>query len=260
MTKLVWGNPADRYFEIGADRVVLFPTKDLGVAWNGVVAVETDTAGGDATPYYIDGVKYRNVPSVEEFGATLTAYTYPNEFLTLDGFGGSTNGLYYDNQDRQEFDLAYRTLIGNAVEGVDYGYKIHLVYNILASPSEIPYSTLSDDMEPILFSWELSTTPIVIPGWKPTAHVVLDSREVPEHILINIEELLYGTSISDPRMPTLEEIIEEIENPRERLQAQLNSNTGLNPLLLEEPADLSGRLLEGLYRIVDGSRFIPADF
>lgn len=259
MTKLVWGNPAERYFEVGVEKVVLYPTTGPGVAWNGVVSIEEANEGGDPTAYYIDGVKFRNESSVEEFALDLSAYTYPEEFLHQDGLAGTGNGLYYDNQDRAWFGLAYRTLIGNAVDGQEHAYKLHIVYNCLAGPSNNEYSTIDEEIEPSLFSWSITTTPLMVPGRKPTSHIVLDSRTVGHYTMEYIEEILYGWAEEDARLPQPNEISNAVDNPPARLQVQIQSN-GLNALRHKEPADLRGRIDTGLYRITSGSRFEEGDF
>lgn len=209
--KLIWDKTGDRYYETGVDRGVLYPTNSegaypLGVAWNGLTAVNENPSGAEATPLYADNIKYLNLMSAEEFGATVEAYTYPDEFGECNGESELATGVAIGQQKRKTFGLAYRTKIGNDVD-TDLGYKIHLIYGALAAPSEKAYGTVNDSPDAITFSWELSTTPVQVTGFKPTATLVIDSTKVDANKLALLEGILYGTDGTDPRLPLPDEIL-----------------------------------------------------
>lgn len=206
MTQLVWGAEGERFFEAGVDRGVLY-VDNAGVAWNGLVSVNESPVGGEALPYYVDGVKYLNQAAREEFEATIEAYTYPDEFSECDGTAELKEGLFATQQVRKPFGLSYRTKIGNDLEGIDHGYKIHLVYNALTSPSKKDNTTFSEEISPFNFSWGITAKPLVLDGYRPTAHFIIDSRSTPEELLSDIEDILYGTAIENPRLPTIYELI-----------------------------------------------------
>lgn len=215
MTQLVWGALGERFFEGGIDRAVLYPgtaPATVGVAWNGVTSVDEKSDGGDAEPRYIDGVKYQNDSAVEEFSASLSAYTYPDEFAACDGTASFGKGLFVDNQPRKPFGLSYRTRIGNDLQGIDLGYKLHIIYNVMAAPSSHSYSTFEKDVAPIELSWDLTTTPVLVSGKKANAHFIIDSRETDPYLLEALEELLYGTGASDAVLPTVNQLISLFEN------------------------------------------------
>lgn len=208
MSRLIWGAIGERLYEIGVDRGVLYIDNEPGVAWNGLVSVSEDIDGGEAKPYYIDGVKYLNRSAPEEFQATIEAYTYPEEFSRCDGTAAlSTNGLFATQQARKSFGFAYRSLVGNDVHGTDFGYKIHLVYGALATPSSQEHMTMNDSMDPFNFSWTITTKAPRLGGHKPTAHFVIESRKTPAPLLAQIEDVLYGTDVDAPRLPPLVELI-----------------------------------------------------
>jgi hypothetical protein len=192
---------------MGVDQGVLYVGTAEGVPWNGLVSVSEAPTGGDATPYYVDGIKYLNRLAGEEFEATLEAYTYPNEFATCDGTSPYKNGLFVTQQKRKPFGLSYRTKIGNDVDGADHAYKIHLIYNALASPSPRSNDTITDSVDPFNFSWKLTTTPPAIAGRKPTSHFMIDTRETPFEVLTRIEEILYGSDDEASRLPTIPELV-----------------------------------------------------
>ena len=178
--KLVWDETGKRFYETGVDHGVLYPMGDdgkygKGVAWNGLISVSESPSGAEATPLYADNIKYLNLMSAEEFAATIEAYTYPDEFAACDGSAEVATGIMIGQQSRKTFGLAYRTVIGNDVQGNDLGYKIHLIYGCLAAPSEKGYQTINDSPEAITFSWEVSTTPVEVPNFKPTATLIIDS-------------------------------------------------------------------------------------
>lgn len=204
--RLTWNAIGERFFETGVDRGVLY-VDAVGVPWNGLVSVSEAPTGAEVTPYYIDGVKYLNHMSSEEFEATVEAYTYPDEFGPCEGIRSVANGLSLAQQPRKQFGLCYRTIVGNDVEGVDHGYKIHLVYNALAAPSERSNTTTGEEVEPFNFSWDIVTKPPTFIGYKHTAHFVIDSRETPSELLSRIEDILYGSDTTNPRQPSVPELL-----------------------------------------------------
>lgn len=210
MPEITWGTPGERYFETGVDRGVLYLEGEDGVPWNGLVSVDESPSGGETEPYYIDGVKYINRSSPEEFEASLEAYTYPNGFELCDGSRElyQAQGLFATQQKRQEFGLSYRTLIGNDTGGTDFGYKLHIVYNVTANPSQKSYETMNEDTEPSTFSWDLSTRPITIPGVSRSAHLVIDTRQAWPWAIAAVEAVLYGTEDTPARLPSPQELLD----------------------------------------------------
>lgn len=211
MSKLVWDQTGERYYETGVKQGVLYPigengTYDLGVAWNGLTAVTESPSGAEATPLYADDIKYLNLISNEEFGGTIEAYTYPEEFEQCDGSANIATGVSIGQQARKTFGLCYRTTLGNDVLTNDYGYKLHLVYGALAAPSEKAYATINDSPEAITFSWEFSTTPVNVTGHKPTASITIDSTKCDAEKLAALEAILYGSDDAEPRLPLPDEI------------------------------------------------------
>lgn len=197
-TTIKWDQTGERRYETGIDRGVLYPREantgeyGKGVAWNGLISVSENPSGAEPTPLYADNIKYLNLMSVEEFGATIEAYTYPVEFEKCDGSAEVAEGVHVGQQPRQTFGLAYRTLIGNDVSAEEHGYKIHVVYGAMASPSEKSYETINETPDAITFSWELTTTPVEIEGFKPSATITIDSTKVSPENLKAIEDALYG--------------------------------------------------------------------
>lgn len=211
MSKLVWDQTGERIYETGVKNGVLYVqgvggTYDKGVAWNGLTAVTESPSGAEASPLYADDIKYLNLMSNEEFGATIEAYTYPEEFAECDGSASIAKGVYIGQQARKTFGLSYRTVIGNDVDSNDYGYKLHLIYGALAAPSEKAYATINDSPEAITFSWEVTTTPVNVKGFKPTASVTIDSTKVEAEKLAALEAILYGTEEKEARLPLPDEI------------------------------------------------------
>ena len=218
--KLVWDKTGEHYYETGVKNGVLYPmsasgTYPKGVAWNGLTAITESPSGAEATALYADDIKYLNLMSNEEFGATVEAYTYPDEFAECDGSASLTEGVYIGQQARKTFGLCYRTTLGNDSKGNDYGYKLHIIYGAMASPSEKAYSTINDSPDAITFSWELSTTPVAVANFKPTASLTIDSTKVDAQKLAALEEILYGkdgtgednsVGAVDPRLPLPDEI------------------------------------------------------
>lgn len=208
MTRLVWGAVGERYYEAGVDRGVLYVGSDPGVPWSGLVSVKEEPTGGEANPYYIDGVKYLNQAATEEFEATIEAYTYPEKFARCDGSLEASNGLFSTQQTHELFALSYRTLIGNDVEGIDLGYKIHMVYNALASPTAQEHSTIGESVEPDNFSWKITTQPVAHSILGVTSHLVIDSRKTPPDLLADLEAHLYGTSMTAPTYLSVHDLYE----------------------------------------------------
>ena len=220
MAKIVWDKTGERFYETGVKQGVLYPQGEggtylKGVAWNGLISVTESPSGAEATPLYADNIKYLNLISAEEFGATIEAYTYPDEFAECDGSAEIARGVMIGQQSRKPFGLSYVTTLGNDVDGDDYGYKLHIIYGALAAPSEKGYTTINDSPEAITFSWEITTTPVNVTGYKPTACITIDSTKVDADKLAALEEILYGkdpttpggTDGVDPRLPLPDEII-----------------------------------------------------
>jgi len=211
MTKLIWDQVGERRYETGVDHGVLYlPTGgvyDQGVAWNGLSTVTEKPSGADATPVFADNIKYLNLIAAEDFGGTIEALTYPDEFAQCDGSVEISAGVMINQQARKVFGLSYRTLIGNDAAGQEAGYKLHLVYGCLAAPSEKAYSTVNDSPEALTFSWDFSTTPVPVSGQKPTALLTIDSTQVNSVNLAALEDALYGTAGTSPRLPLPDEII-----------------------------------------------------
>lgn len=213
MPALQWGTVGERYFESGVDRGVLYPEVGNGVAWNGLVGVSESPSGGGPRPFYLDGFKYVNLAEAEEFEASISAYSSPEEFKRCDGTFSLHNGLFVTQQPRESFGFSYRTRIGNDVDNLDHGYKIHLVYNALAAPSSRPNSTLNASTTPIVFQWNITTAPVEAVGFKPSAHFVIDSRHTPYYYLSAVERILYGYSAGNSRLPTVDELVELFNTP-----------------------------------------------
>ena len=212
MAKLIFDKTGERFFETGVNKGVLY-VQDTngaypqGVAWNGLTAVTESPSGAEATPLYADNIKYLNLMSTEEFGATVEAYTYPDAFAACNGEMSVAEGVSVGQQTRKAFGMAYQTKIGNDIEGTELGYKIHLIYGALAAPSEKAYATINDSPEAITFSWELSTTPVEVSGGKPTATLVIDSTKVSAEALAAVEAALYGTESEEAHLPLPDEIV-----------------------------------------------------
>lgn len=211
MSKLVWDQTGERFYETGVKNGVLYVqgengTYPKGVAWNGLTAITESPSGAEATALYADDIKYLNLMSNEEFGATIEAYTYPEEFAQCDGSKELATGVMIGQQARKTFGLCYRTALGNDTEGNDHGYKLHIIYGCLATPSEKAYSTINDSPEAITFSWEITTTPVNVTGAKPTASIVIDSTKATAEKLAALEAILYGAESAEARLPLPDEI------------------------------------------------------
>ena len=215
---LTWNNEGERFYETGVKKTVLYLKENKnvdqkpyakGVAWNGVTSISESPSGAEATALYADDIKYLNLLSNEEFAASIEAYTYPDEFAECDGSAELAAGVSIGQQPRKQFGLCYRTAVGNDVDGTEKGYKLHLIYNCLAAPTEKSYATINDSPEAITFSWDISTTPVEIAGHKPTAVVTIDSTKLDETgktKLNSLEEILYGKDATEPRLPLPDEI------------------------------------------------------
>lgn len=211
MARMTWDVLDKRYFETGLDRGVLYPKEAPAVPWNGLTGVSED-GGEESAQYHINGRPYLFFPKPKDFSATLTAYTYPDEFAKIMGLSEieAIEGFYVDSQVGEQFDLSYRTMVGNGVDGIQHGYKIHLVYNAVVAQSAAGYTTLSGSINPIEFSWPIKAVPVDVEGYRPTAHFVIDTRRMDPTHLARIEEILYGDDDTDPSMPDLIDIIEYI--------------------------------------------------
>lgn len=212
MSRITWDNVGERYYETGVKQGVLYPIQNdgkysKGVAWNGLTAVTESPSGAEATALYADDIKYLNLLSTEEFGATIEAYTYPDEFAECDGSAALADGVMIGQQKRKTFGLCYRTAVGNDVDGSDYGYKLHLIYGCLAAPSEKAYATINDSPEAITFSWEVTTTPVSVENFKPTSQITIDSTKADPTKLAALEDILYGkTDDTVARLPLPDEV------------------------------------------------------
>lgn len=210
MSKLVWDVVGERNYETGVSKGVLYPMVSgaypKGVAWSGLTTVTETASGAEATPLYADNIKYLNLMSVEELGGTIEAYTAPDEFGACDGTAELTTGVSIGQQPRQTFGLAYQTILGNDTENNKHGYKIHLIYGALASPTERSYATVNDSPEAMTMSWEFSTTPVSVTGFEPTSLVVIDSTKVDAEKLAAFEAIIYGSEDQEARLPLPNEV------------------------------------------------------
>lgn len=211
MAILVWDDTGHKYYETGVQNGVLYRRNSVGaypkgVVWNGLVSITESPSGAESNKVYADNIQYLNLISAEEFGATIEAYTYPDEFAECDGSGELSTGVFAGQQTRKAFGLAYKTFLGNDVDSNDLGYKLHLIYNALAAPSEKAYSTVNDSPEAITFSWEITTTPVAVTGFKPTACLTIDSTKVNATKLAALEAILFGTANADAYLPLPDEV------------------------------------------------------
>lgn len=210
MSRITWDDPGKRFYEVGVDRGVLYPPGGAGVPWNGLKAVKVRPSGGTPKGYYLDGIKYLNASSPEDFEATITAFTYPDEFAQCDGTIRVHSGLFVTEQPRKEFGLSYRTKIGSDLDP-SYGYKIHIVYNVLAAPSQKAFETIGGSVDPLDFEWDITTRPPTMAGVKRTAHVEIDTRSANPAAISDVEDVLYGTDAVAAALPTLAELIDIFE-------------------------------------------------
>lgn len=211
--KIEWDKTGERLFETGIDHGVLYPqaaggTYPKGVAWNGLTAVTESSSGAEPTPLYADNIKYLNLMSIEEFGFTIEAYMYPDEFAECNGESELAQGVTVGQQKRKAFGMSYRTLVGNDVDGDSHGYKLHLIYGALAAPSEMARNTINDNPEAATMSWECSTTPVTVDNFKPTSHIIIDSTKADPTKLAELEKKLYGDSAGEATLPLPNEVAE----------------------------------------------------
>lgn len=216
--KLVWDNVGERFYETGVKNCALYlqntdGSYPKGVAWNGISAINESPSGAESSPIYADDTKYLNLISNEELSASIEAYTYPDEFAECDGSAEIATGITIGQQPRKAFGLAYKTTLGNDIVGNEYGYKLHLLYGCKAAPSEKAYSTINDSPEAITFSWEISTTPVNVKGFKPTSNLTIDSSKVDPEKLAALEAVLFGSESVEARLPLPDEIITLVGEP-----------------------------------------------
>ena len=207
MTRLKWNAYGEQLFQTGVDRGVFYSKTGDGVVWNGLVSVRENPSGGETTAFYMDGYNFLNRSSSEEFTATIEAYTYPDAFEECDGTAALAAGLLITGQPRKPFDFCYRTKIGNEVDGTEHGYKLHLIYNALASPTERPNESVGSDVNPSTFSWSITTKARSVPYRRPSAHFIIDSRDTRPSTLSDLEDILYGTVETAPRMIQPDELV-----------------------------------------------------
>jgi hypothetical protein len=205
MTALIWDAIGEHFYETGISKGVFYDYDGHGVAWNGLTSVEENTAH-QVQPVYWDGQKFNDVLTIGDFSATLKAFTYPDEFLPYEGVFQDQEGFYITGQEPNRFGLSFQSKIGNDVEGIDLGYKIHVLYNLTANPTQKSYNTMSLEIEPNEFAWEITAIPEFIENFRPTAHVIFDSRKIDSSLLAGIEELLYGSNYEDPQLPSLKSL------------------------------------------------------
>lgn len=210
MARIIWDSPGERLYNAGLDRGVLYIDGQPGVPWNGLTSITENNSGGAAQPFYVDGVKFVNTSAPEEFSATLTAYTYPQEFEPCNGMVSIRPGFIITKQRRQSFGLSYRSMIGND-QSSDYGYKIHLIYNALASPANQAHKSMSGSSNPDDLSWNITTLPPAITGYRWSSHFVLNSLEIDPDVLSAVEDILYGNATSAARLPLISEITDLID-------------------------------------------------
>lgn len=261
MARINWNASGKRIFEAGVDRGVLYLEDGSGVPWNGLLSVSENPSGHAVKAYYLDGEKYLNVAGRKEYGGTIEAYTYPEEFNQFDGWWALESGLGMDEQPRKAFDFTYRTGIGNDLDGLSLGYKIHIIYNALATPTTRKYGTTSGRTQPLTFVWDFTTTPQRVMSQNvqlPLSHVTIDSRKTNPTQLGIIESMLYGTDTTNPTLPPLQDILALFENPTDTLLIEFDPVTGIS-LLTESTSiygDLRGKLLDGIHTLGDRSRLI----
>lgn len=207
MPRLTWDAYGTRFFESGVDRGVLYIPSDPGVSWPGLVSVTENPSGGEPKAFYQEGIKYLNIAGAEEFEATINAFSAPREFEPCDGNVHIQNGLYVTQQRRQSFGFSYRTMIGNDADGADHAYKIHLVYNALAAPTQRSRNSRGSSTDPSVFSWAITTLPPAITGYRRTAHLIIDTRYTDSEVLSAFEDTLYGSESEFPSLPTPDDVI-----------------------------------------------------
>lgn len=211
MSKLLWDRTGQRYYESGIDRGVLYLSDGTAVPWNGLTGVDEEFSGDTTTPYYLDGIKFNDGQTTDDFVATLKAFTYPEEFSEYQGITDVGNGLSVDGQQLKTFGLSYRTLIGNDSQGRDLGYKLHLVYNLTAVETTPTRQSLNNTPTASEFSWTITSSPEMLDGYRPTAHVIIDSRYINHYLLLDLEAALYGTDTEDAILPSLSDLVNYVE-------------------------------------------------
>ena len=241
MSKIVWDQVGQHLYETGTDRGVVYPADSNGAypkgyGWNGLTGYTESPSGADETALYADNIKYLSLRSAEEFGATITAYSYPDEFARLDGSASPTAGVTLYQQARSSFGLCVRTLIGNDIETNDHGYKLHLVYGLTASPSERAYSTVNDSPEAIEFSWELKSIPVTVANYKPTSVITIDSTKVDARKLAALEDILYGVDAGETRYVATTDTTVDSEKTYYQYNESTGAYTAVTPVGTENPA------------------------
>lgn len=241
MSKIVWDQVGQHLYETGTDRGVVYPADSNGAypkgyGWNGLTGYTESPSGADETALYADNIKYLSLRSAEEFGATITAYSYPDEFARLDGSASPTAGVTLYQQARSSFGLCVRTLIGNDIETNDHGYKLHLVYGLTASPSERAYSTVNDSPEAIEFSWELKSIPVTVANYKPTSVITIDSTKVDARKLAALEDILYGVDAGETRYVATTDTTVDSEKTYYEYNESTKAYTAVTPVGTENPA------------------------
>lgn len=268
MSKLVWDKSNERFFETGIDRGVLYiPNNNgayvTGVAWSGLTAFNEAPTGAESNPQYADNIEYLNLISAERFAGTLEAFTCPREFYQFDGLASPVAGITVGQQTRKPFGLAYRTLIGNATEGQDFGYKIHVAYGLTAAPSEKNYATVNDSPEAMGLSWALTGTPVPVPGHKPSATLVIDSTQIPANILAQVEQMLYGDVGVDPVLPMPSVLIAMVESGATVVNPQVPAfNQGTNTITIPNQTGvvytINGEVIEAGALVIEENTFVSA--
>lgn len=258
MTRVEWGTVGEHFFESGVDRGVLYPQEGPGVPWNGLVGVVEKPTGAQSKPHYNDGQKYLNDTTREDFEASIEAYMYPLEFEKSDGTYTTEDGLSIDQQPRLPFGLSYRSLVGDDLVGTARAYKIHVVYNAMAAPSSTPRKTLTATPTVDTFSWDLTTTPVPIPGYGVSAHLSVDTRNTTPNVIRRIEDALYGTETTAPRLLTPEEFISLLDNSQFQLQLYPNPVTGIVTIGDGEFNDIEYSSTLGFFITTPSSRLVPS--
>ena len=259
MAKLVWDQVDDRLYKSGLDHGVLYLPNpqgeyDDGVSWNGLISIKENFSDDNTDAHYFDGVKYLDSYNVGDFAATLSAYTYPDAFLEFEGIGNLGAGLYVDDQESKVFGLSYRTLIGSLHQGLDQGYRLHLLYHLTAVPSDLTFQNGSNPSEPVNFEWEITGVPEKAAPYRPTSHVILDSQFIFPETLAAIEDMLYGSDLIRPRLPSLIELISFVQfwDPKMILPMP---DTGLSQLV-DGSGDLTQAKVPGVYAALPTTRLV----
>lgn len=246
MSRLLWDQVGERFYEAGVDRGVLYLADGSGVSWNGLISVEEGFGGDSTTPVYFDGVKQRDAQNTGDFEATINAFTYPDQFLDYEGLENLGNGLFVDDQPAPlAFGLSYRTMIGSDLDNVGRGYRIHIIYNLTATPSASSFETIGADSAPLEFSWDVTSVPEPVAGFRATAHVIFDSRFLNKSLLEALENILYGTTDSDPRIPAMDELFDLVASWDPRFIFE-QPNTGLSNLRMGL-GDLTQGIVRGIF-------------